>query len=273
MAGTLEQFIRFGTDASGLERTFRLLQALAQTLLFFLPARALLFRLLTDWVWIWNAAADEDTAKLETATLAALGDLRARFALGRRFFRVFRFLESFSAAWALLPVAREGGGVLTWLEISARSFNGMYLLLETLHFPEALGIGGVSVWGAERARVLHVEGQRFWFFALVCGVMVGVGRVVELWGQERGQEQGGVQDGEKKEKDLEEVRKKRREVMRRTLRRLVADVLDLAVPGAVVGWVPVSPGVVGVMMLGSTWLTAAEVWERCGREIDAGKST
>ncbi|KAK3350072.1 hypothetical protein B0T25DRAFT_549720 [Lasiosphaeria hispida] len=225
MASTFEQFVKFGTDASGLERTFRLLQSLTQILIFIAPARALLLHLLTFL---------PPTLAASEIPLPALQTLRTRFALGRRFFRVFRFLDAFGSAWALSRTAGVAGGSLEmWLDVSSRSFNGMYLLLETATFPEALGVDGLGVWGAETAAVLQVEGQRLWFFALVCAIGAGVMRV------RRGE--GG--------------------------RRLVADVLDLAVPGAVVGWVAASPGTVGVLMLGSTWLTTVEVWERCGRDI------
>lgn len=216
---------------------------------------------------------------LKYFALAALRDLRARFALGRRFFRVFRFAESFAAAHALYVATPPGeGGVETWLEISARSFNGMYLLLETLHFPEALAVEGLSVWGPQRAGVLHVEGQRFWFLALACAVAVGGLKLRRLGGEGGGVVVDGKgerkEEGEEKEKEREREREteKRRDQSQRVLRRMIADVLDLAVPGAVVGWVPASPGTVGILMLVSTWLTGLEVWERCGREIDAARA-
>ncbi|AEO64200.1 uncharacterized protein THITE_2110084 [Thermothielavioides terrestris NRRL 8126] len=47
--------------------------------------------------------------------------------------------------------------------------------------------------------------------------------------------------------------------------------MDLAVPGSVVGWVPLGPAVVALLMFGSTVLTGMEVWERCGREVAAAK--
>ena len=58
---------------------------------------------------------------------------------------------------------------------------------------------------------------------------------------------------------------------RKILRRIVADVLDLAQPATVVGWIQASPGSVGVAMLGSTYLTSLEIWERCGKEVAAAK--
>lgn len=77
---------------------------------------------------------------------------------------------------------------------------------------------------------------------------------------------------EEKRKKRLEVERKRREQLRRIVRRIVADALDIAVPGAVVGWVPLEPGTVGLMMLGSTWLTGLEVWERCGGELELKKT-
>ena len=204
--------------------------------------------------------------------------MRARFAIGRRYFRVFRFLESFNSAWTLYHRAAgaEGMGLEKWLDVSAKSFNGMYLLLETMTFPDALGVEGLGIWGGEVGGMLVVEAQRFWLFALVCGVGAGG---VRLWNGSRGRDgkkkgerekKGEGGDGQREKWLKEEV--KREEQSRRVLRRLVADVMDIGLPGAVVGWVPVSPGTVGLLMLGSTWLTGLEVWERCGRELDATKA-
>ena len=162
----------------------------------------------------------------------------------------------------------------SYLDISAKSFNGFYLLLETLHFPEALlaSSDGVTVWGADMARTLHVEGQRFWFLALVCGVSCGVLKLGKMWvyravpGEGSGQLMGGKEGesvGERHERE-ERQRGEFRAKERRVVRRLVADVMDLVLPGVVVGWVSVSSGTVGVCMLGSTLLTGLEVWERCG---------
>jgi hypothetical protein len=46
-----------------------------------------------------------------------------------------------------------------------------------------------------------------------------------------------------------------------------------AVPGVVIGWIPMSPGAVGLLMLGSTYLTGKEVWERCGKELAVAQAT
>ncbi|KAK0617267.1 peroxisomal biogenesis factor 11 [Immersiella caudata] len=258
---TLNQLIKFCTDASGLERSFRLFQAISQVLIFFSPARILLFQIL-------SYLAPDRHEKLAPLSISILTSLRARFAIGRRYFRVFRFLESFAGAWR---VWSEGGtGWEGRLDVGAKSFNGMYLLLETATFLDALGVEGMRVWSMEVEKVLVVEAQRFWLFALVCGIGKGV---VVLWkGREKEKKEGEVkkdkgekgEKGEKRSKPGDKEERRRREREWKVLRRMVADILDLAVPGAVVGWIPALPGTVGVLMLGSTWLTGLEVWERCG---------
>lgn len=181
-----------------------------------------------------------------------------------------------------------------WLDILSKSFNGMYLLFETLGFGAALGVPGLDPWTAETNRFLHVEGQRFWLFALVCGVLGGVVKLVNdredhLPGdastktekdRER-EKQTGIEDGgdddehgnQLKEEERQRAaweQKEQRSAGRkdrrmRIKRRIIADLLDIAQPGAVVGWTPDWPGMIGAMMVGSTWLTGVEVWERCAR--------
>lgn len=146
-------------------------------------------------------------------------------------------------------------------------FNGMYLLLETLLLPDALDIPGLEIWPRDVRGMLGREAQRFWFFALVCAACAGTIRLKHLYEAVKGKEEGAGGEDEKRKEEKEMER--RREKARPIVRRLIADVLDLAVPGNVVGWVPLKAGPVGVCMLGSTILTCWEVWDRCGREVDA----
>ncbi|KAK3333731.1 peroxisomal biogenesis factor 11-domain-containing protein [Cercophora scortea] len=264
---TFEQFIRFSTDASGLERTLRLFQSLLQILAYNATARTLFFSLLALLLPYLLPSTTTTTTTLSNTEeyIPLLLTLRARFASGRRFFRLFRFLESFHSAWTLYssPPSPVGGRAAeAWLDIFARSFNGLYLLLESATFPGAAL--GTEVWALNTRGMLDVEAQRLWFLALVCAVGGGG---VRLW------KTGGVVsvEGEKGEK-AEGKRREARSKFRRVVRRLVADVLDLAVPGTVIKVFSVGQGTVGFAMLGSTVLTGLEVWERCGRELGAAAS-
>ncbi|KAM7185962.1 hypothetical protein V8F33_012089 [Rhypophila sp. PSN 637] len=323
---TFEQFVKFVTDASGLERTFRLLQAITQILCSYELLRQTTLIMLTSLTSfllpsILFSTAGSSVEKSCVATtelihsllsIPTLLALRSSFALGRRFFRVGRFLDSFRSAWKLFTSPSSNSGLLLqtlqiYLAIFSSSFSGIYLLLETLHFPEVLLAAAAApsassshddvvgerqlttLWGPDLARTLHVEGQRFWFFALVCGVAAGVVKLINLWALRRavlssssgsaGQNLNLTSslgsdsaEGEKKKGDIEKARKDQasrereefRVTSRRIGRRVIADLLDLALPGTVVGWVEMGSGMVGVCMLGSTWLTGLEVWERCG---------
>ncbi|KAK4195203.1 hypothetical protein QBC40DRAFT_211942 [Triangularia verruculosa] len=337
---TFHQFIKFSTDAYGLERTLRLLQSLTQLLLSYpsLPLTLLPFL---------GFPPSKIPRSLSPSKKATLTQLKSRLSLGRRYFRLFRFLESFSQSYdkyieaSAKSAAEEGGdttnkgkskgkkraglgwvvglllggiGVEKWMEIMSKGFNGVYYCAETATFVDELGVEGLGVWGRGLAEKVMREGNRMWFFALVLGVLAGgwrVGRVngeVERTRREighlekevrrergmvaergrvppptvRGKGKGGWEEERWREQEmrLERVRvgEKKVEELRGRLeglveeryrvgRRAVADLLDMGVPGKAVGWVPFSTGVVSVMMLGSTWLTGLEVWEKCGESV------
>ncbi|KAK3900892.1 peroxisomal biogenesis factor 11 [Staphylotrichum tortipilum] len=243
------QFIKFGTDAYGLERLLRALQALTTLLLFSPPIRLLFTPLF-----------------LSPTLTPALTLLRKRLSTLRQPFRLFRFLDSFSAAWSIFSSSGDGGGssggAEQWMDFGSKAFTGVYMLLESLVFVDvALDVPGLAVWGSqERGAQLVVDGQRFWFLGLVCAVVRAGLRLRRGWGRKG---KGGGEE-EKRMKKAGEERWK-------VVRRMVADVLDLAIPGSVVGWVRLSPEMVGWCMLVSTILTGLEVWERCGREVAAAK--
>lgn len=325
---------------AGIERMLRMVQAILMVVLSQPVLTSGFFKLIAlgnQHIW----------TEPRIASTVALSKLRGHVGLVRRFFRMFRFLESFRTAHAiytsfyapLLPPppippsapcpepATESealsGGTNTkaaedqraeppppaqahthahhhrprnpakppteaWLDIFSRTFNGMYLLLETLTLLDALQLPGLSLWDPSWFSILHVEGQRFWFLALACGVLSGLIKFVKLvaWAPvpQTGEGYGTPLDT----KDLPEW-KKQREKMRRLVyarretrrvwkeqirtrgyglaRRCVADILDLAAPGSVLGWVGVESGTVGAVMVISTWITGREVWERCGMEI------
>lgn len=264
------------------------------------------------------------------ASVATLTDLRTQVALTRRFFRIFRFLESFHNAYQIytsfyapppptpLQAAETSKGEdqnqhaasvqaktttpaahrqeplsEAWLDIFSRMFNGMYLLLEALTLLDALRLPGLPFFGVYWSTVLHVEGQRFWLFALVCSFASGLIKIIKLLayapvpqtgeGYSTGEKSSveGMADWERERARLRRivaVRKESRRMWRTQLKttgrglmtRCVADLLDVVVPGSVVGWVDVQPGTVGGVMVVTTWLTGIGIWERCGREIGRG---
>ena len=182
----------------------------------------------------------------------------------------------------------------TWLALLARSCNGAYLLLESATLADALAVPGLRVFGPGRAGALALEAQRFWFLSLAFAVAAGAAALVRAaaasappvpdsgdgdgLGAEGAAGEKAALEGDERAPRLRAgglARKDRRLAgrgrakarSRAVLRRLVADAMDLAVPGSAIGWVRLEPGVVSVLMLGSTVLTGLEVWERCGEEV------
>ncbi|KAG6363836.1 hypothetical protein INS49_008939 [Diaporthe citri] len=329
---TLEQFIRFGTDAAALERMLRMIQSIVMVVISY----PLLLDGFTDLVMLGNQHVWTDP---RATGVVVLNDLKGHLGLARRFFRMFRFLESFYAAQQLYtslysqpptptpaaatsipsetPAAvsdakdgtkqanqaaqpaqtpaptqapHSGPPAEAWLDIFGRTFNGMYLLLESLCLVDALQVPGFSLWGAQWFSVLFVEGQRFWFFGLACGVASGLVKIVKLLayapvpptgeGYGTGEKRDGSEmaDWEKERERLRKimwVRKEQRKLWKSNIktkskglvRKCAADLLDMVMPGSVVGWWKVDQGTLGVILIITTYLTGCEVWERCGREI------
>ncbi|VBB80057.1 Putative PEX11B peroxisomal biogenesis factor 11 isoform B [Podospora comata] len=337
---TFHQFIKFSTDAYGLERTLRFLQSLTQLLLSYpsLPLALLPFL---------GFPAEKIPRTLSPRKKLTLTELKSRLSLGRRYFRLFRFLESFSQAFdkyieasakskaegkppssgaakakagLAVGLLLGGVGIEKWLEILSKSFNGVYYCAETATFVDELKVDGLGVWGRELARKVMKEGNRMWFFALILAVLAGGWKVGRLGaeiaqtrrevrhlekevrrervaagptlvkppppqtssrskgghgGWEEQQQQwreqetrlGRVRVGEEKLEELRTKLDKLLDTRYKAGRRAVADVLDMAVPGKAVGWVPFSTGVVSALMLASTWLTGLEVWEKCGESV------
>lgn len=218
-------------------------------------------------------------------TLGMLGDLRGRLNTGRRVLRLFRFAENFHAAQKLYFSTSPGKPLELWLDISSRAFNGMYYLLETATLPDSLGVTHLPrVFSPEMAGVLAVEAQRFWLLALACGAASGALKVLGTYAGSAVPETGdgfagGVvvgegkqEDGDDKEKEKkrEEEKAKARAAQRANvakrrvcMRKMVADLLDIALPGSALGWVPLDTLGVSSAMLATTILTSLDFWEKC----------
>jgi hypothetical protein len=195
-----------------------------------------------------------------------LAELSGRLGLVRRFIRFFRFFDAFSASYNLEKT----------MEVIAGTFNGLYLLLEAVTLVDALRIPGLAIWGIEVESAIKIESQRCWLFALIVGAlacMLHLSRVQDLTPTRTvpskvTQKNLGIE--EKENAKTEEGRSRvstDRAQSRRLTRKMVACVLDMALPGSVVGWIPASKSSVAIITLVTSVLTGADVWERCGKEV------
>ena len=210
--------------------------------------------------------------------------------LARRFFRLFRFVESFHAAQKLYTgistSSRAGEKEKSestsaqpeaWLDVFARTFNGMYLLLDAPAIVSELKIEGLQLWSPETDGLVMIEAQRFWLFALACGALSSFLKMQRLRKAtpvklpassetvtEKGNDTVAASEKEQAVKSQELVRAKQ---IRGFARSVAANSLDIVLPGAIIGWIDASPGTVGLAMLVTTVLTGMDAWERCGREV------
>jgi hypothetical protein len=210
-----------------------------------------------------------------------LAELSSRLGLVRRFLRFFRFLDAFSASYNVFTsLDKNGQSTSDHLEKTidglAGTFNGLYLLLEAVTLVDALKIPGLAIWGVELESALKVESQRCWLFALVAGALACMLRLLRLQDltptgatpDNATEKNTGID--EKPNAKIEEERARnalKSAQSRRLTRKMVACVLDLALPGSVVGWIPASKSSVAIIMLVTSVLTGVDVWERCGKEV------
>jgi hypothetical protein len=162
------------------------------------------------------------------------------------------------------------------MEGLAGTFNGLYLLLEAVTLVDALRIPGLAIWGIELESAIKVESQRCWLFALVAGAlacMLRLSRLQDLTPTRTvpdmvARKNTGINEKETEKRKGEGDRISMESAQsRRLTRKIVAYVLDMALPGSVVGWIPASKSSVAIIMLVTSVLTGADVWERCGKEV------
>ncbi|KAF7558479.1 hypothetical protein G7046_g5679 [Stylonectria norvegica] len=300
MADFLEQFIVFGHDSAGIERTLRLFQSICHILISY----PLLLSLLP--------ITSPKTAVATTLPLTLVA-LRSQFNLSRRLIRLFRFLGPLRAGAVLFLADDRSSDV--WLEVISKTCFGIYGFIESATMLDVLEIQGLQVVGAERSRELNYQAQFFWFIALYSSVLASGVKLFRLFavapapkkaagsgtGEKTAQpsvsekatstasvavsEKGLSQEDElKKEQErlrgVVSQRKAERRVWLREVitkakdlgKKMITESVDMILPIASIGWIKVHPGVVGVAMFCTTIVTGLDVWHRCGSEVQKKKS-
>ncbi|GAB7334979.1 hypothetical protein MBLNU13_g06847t1 [Cladosporium sp. NU13] len=272
-ASTFDQFRRFSTDAYGLERLLRFIQSAVQILAALVANSPAVFDIVS------NALKTHEVRR-------PLAELSSRLGLIRRFIRFFRFMDAFSDSYGTFtsltePADKKGANAASstrYLEKTldglASTFNGMYLLLEAATIVDALGIQGLTMLGAELAFTTKIEAQRCWFLALVFGALSCVLKLSKAQKVAKPVSEKTVDAGkDEKRRDMETKSQPSKMTSQqvRLLRKLMTCLLDLPLPGTIVGWIPASPGTLGLLMLTTSVLSGFDVWQRCGREVDVGK--
>lgn len=257
----------------GIERTLRFLQASVQIILSLVANSA--------------AAYDAAVTVFENRGLRhTLAELSGRLGLVRRFFRFFRFFDAFTNSYNIFISLHDSPNkqgtfstahLVKTLDMLTGTFNGLYLLLEALTLVDALGVSGLAILGPDLERVLKIESQRCWFLALAFGALACVMRLSKLQNatrtkpalKEKPKKEGADIDAKQLDKSVEDQTQATKTASQKwkVSRKMVACLLDMALPGSMIGWVPASKGINGVLMLTTSVLTGLDVWERCGKEV------
>ncbi|KAK8174128.1 hypothetical protein IWX90DRAFT_476643 [Phyllosticta citrichinensis] len=161
---SLIEFTNFMNNAAALEKFLKLLQGFAQL----------------------GMSVFASAQLVETSTL-----LRKHFALGRRYFRVFKWIDCALAASAVLCGDASGGkeGVLAMLNVAKWSYLGMFLFTEALTlvccqlfyvaalhavFPKLTlsQLDAMDIKKFEWTPMIFTEAMRFWFYSISCGLIL-----------------------------------------------------------------------------------------------------
>jgi hypothetical protein len=113
----------------------------------------------------------------------------------------------------------------------------------------------MGVWPSPWAEACLVEGNKFWFYSLVCSILLGALQLKSASGEVEGQSsersKGKKQGVLIRKRDLDGVR-----------RRMMADCFDLFLPGFVTGWLVTTHAFVGFAGAVSTILTSKDIWDK-----------
>lgn len=220
-----------------------------------------------------------------------------------RFVESFRDAQTLYSAAGRRQGEKPGAtpvGADVWLDILGKTFNGMYLLLEASTTIDVLDIEGLAVWDRPTRTSISIEAQRFWLFSLVCGMLSGLWRMsclmayapvphnVAVGDAADSTASASSQETEKSTelvKDEKAVLKEEQARLRKASadrqaharetqvqiyklgRGALACAFDITIPGALVGWLNLDEGTVGLAMVISTLLTGMAVWEKCGEKL------
>ncbi|KAL7926691.1 peroxisomal biogenesis factor 11 [Trichoderma austrokoningii] len=278
----LRQFIAFGTDNAGIERSLRLVQALVS--------------LFATYRFSAVAALLPPTStKFPPAT--SFLDLRAKINVTRRLLRIFRFLEQFQLGWDLY--SSQVLDFETLLDVLGKTCLGLYGMLESVTLLDLLEVDKLEIFGAEQTDSLNYQAQVFWLIALCISLFRSSVALLRCLGKQAASSNNSSAksehdkgDGPLTEKNsnsngsvskIPEANQQKgsgdqlastsgatesRGVPSLIL-KLVADTMDVLLPVTAIGLVEIHPAVIVMAMIISTAITANDVWDRCGKKMQS----
>lgn len=259
----------------GLERLLRLLQASVQILI------ALVAQSPLAYGTIANALGSREVRR-------PLAELAGHLGLVRRFIRFFRFFEAFTNSYkaftSLTVSSKEKGGngmssslyLRKTLDGLASTFDGLYLLLEAATLVDTLAIEGLTIMDKDLHFATKIESQRCWFLALLFGALSCILRLYDMQTvavarpapAKTATTNAAASENDKAVPEIKKTQTAKTTAQQlQVSKKLMVCLLDLPLPGSIVGWIPASQGTLGLLMLTTSVLTGWDVWQRCGKEV------
>ncbi|KAH8803587.1 hypothetical protein F5884DRAFT_888965 [Xylogone sp. PMI_703] len=252
-----KQFINFTSSCGGLDLTLRLIQALA-------------------------IVAAEVT--VDHVTVARCTTAMSQLALGRRYLRVFSFIECFERVRDLLTdtgdfASGRSGALLGTMDLVESSCLGIYLLLESstmvwtfflftiiilyahTHIYSRMQLHDMDVWPVAWYMPVLLEGNKFWFYAICTSIFRSIWKLLFASPAAQNTTQKNNSEGDEKKKEPEESSPSSPSTVT-LLRRIIVDCCDLTLPASFLGWIVPGDLGVGAAMVVSTVLAWPDVWSR-----------
>ncbi|CAG8960987.1 hypothetical protein HYFRA_00002526 [Hymenoscyphus fraxineus] len=137
-----------------------------------------------------------------------------------------------------------------WLDSTRWMCQGMYLFTETCTLLDTMGVTEHQ-W----AGWMTIEANKFWFYALFLGVVIGILQLASLSAPISSSSEDEKEEEKAKEK-FTDLEKKYLQKRSKIMRQLMVDGCDLVIPSGVVGCNT------SMLMLTSTVLAAVDIWGR-----------
>jgi len=139
----------------------------------------------------------------------------------------------------------------------------------------------MGIWSPAWTAPVFAEAMKFWFYSLVLSIILQVINLRALYttpitisqavkeikdlGEDKKKEEVVEQSEEEKrkekeQKDLQLIASKLER--RKAIEALVVDLCNITNPGTATGWMPVTSGHMGMLMVVSTILTSIDIWAR-----------
>ncbi|KAF7955553.1 hypothetical protein EAE96_004479 [Botrytis aclada] len=267
--GVLKHAVDFASDAAGLEKSLRLIQALCQICAFY--PRVLGWVLLGLGIGMGRRGGVGEggvDGKIQVQIVEKLWKARRELAVGRRYMRFFRFLQNFSKAWDSLL---NEDGMRMLMNVGKSGFMGAYLGLESLTILDIMGVCNTP-WSS----TCTLEGNKFWFYSLCISIFGGLWDLYHLIINNdvipKPNSQDNPHDLDLSTKPVDDKhtieeqpgKNKKRKSKTPIILKIIENAADLFQPGAGTGWIVSDRGIVGVMTVISTLLSSRDIWRRVG---------